>query len=286
MISAAELVAGVATLASLPTVYLRVKEVVEDPQSSLVDLTKVIATDPGLTARMLRIVNSPFYGHAGKVETVSRALNILGTQQVHDLVLATAVIRVFAGGSPTLMNIEAFWRASLYRALLARTLAKRCDILDSERLFLEGLLSDIGHLVMYDRIPDLAASALRVSRQDKAPLFRVERELIGCDYAQVGAELMRVWRLPGSIESTVRHHPEPCLANTAVFETSLVHIAALIAAAADTGEAVDTWILPIEPFAWEQTKLSAECYAAVKRQSDAEISAATNAFHPTSAAAA
>ena len=98
---------------SLPEIFIRVNEVVNNPRSSLEDVGKVISEDTGLTARLLKIVNSAFYGFPSHIETISRAVTIVGTQQLRDLALATSVIRLFSGIPHDLLDMESFWRHSV-----------------------------------------------------------------------------------------------------------------------------------------------------------------------------
>ena len=227
--NAQDLVTGNLRLTTLPDVYLKVKAVLDDPSAGVPDMVQAIEHDPGITARLLRIANSAFFGFAAKVETVSRAVSLLGTQQIHDLVLATSLASVFKSGPNRVINMDVFWHRSMFRAVAAKLLAGHCNVLDAERLFVAGLLSDIGHLVMYQAIAEEAEEARRESLQAERPLQVVERERLGFDYAEVGSELLRAWNLPASLVTIVRHHIEPAQADDFTLETAIVHIAAHIA---------------------------------------------------------
>ena len=165
---AKNLIQNCETLPSLPDVYFRIKQIVDDPEGSMLDLAKAISIDPALTARVLKLVNSPFYGLSGKVEMVSRAVSILGMLPVHDLVLATSVTAAFSKMPQTIMDMKIFWRQSVWCGLLSRELGKQAGLLDSERLFVEGLLCDIGHLVMYVQIPGPAQVALLQHQKNRS----------------------------------------------------------------------------------------------------------------------
>jgi HD-like signal output (HDOD) protein len=286
MHTAESLAASTSTLASLPLVYQRVKQVLDDPDSSMKDLVRVIEIDPGITTRILRLVNSPFYGLPGKIETVGKAVKLLGMQQVHDLSLATSVAALFNGISPEHMNMGQYWHYSVYCGLAAQALGKCCHLNDSERLFVEGLLCDIGHLVIYENVPELAEQAMAKSQHDGSPLYCAERALIGCDYAQVGAALMQGWNLPVSLQNSIRYHTEPAEASENNLEISLVHIARLMAAAADKGQDIDKDLLLIDPLAWKLTGLNDESIQSVHQQTDQDTIAVVNSlFSSTSAAA-
>lgn len=154
-----ELVACVEKLASLPAVYHRIRDLLDDPDSSMFELAEAVSSDTAITARVLRVVNSVLYGFPGKVETVSRAVNLMGMQQVHDLVLSTLVVAAFSGIRPARMHMGRFWSDSVLRGLAARAAARQLGMGDPERMFVEGLLADIGHLVMFQVAPKPSAAS-------------------------------------------------------------------------------------------------------------------------------
>ena len=157
---ASELVQSCTTVFTLPEIYIRVRDVVDDPDSTMDDLAEVLKMDPAISARLLRIVNSPLYGFPKQIDTISRAVNIVGMQAINDLVTATTVGRTFSGMPIQLMDVPMFWRKSVLCALLAGKIATSCGLDDSERFFIEGLLRDIGHLLLYQTVPQRAQSAL------------------------------------------------------------------------------------------------------------------------------
>ncbi|QYZ65789.1 MAG: HDOD domain-containing protein [Gammaproteobacteria bacterium (ex Lamellibrachia satsuma)] len=139
-------------LISLPDIYLRLKSVLEDPNYTMESVAWAINHDPAITVRLLRIVNSAYFGLATQIDSVSRAVNLLGAQGVHDLVLAASVAQSFTNISNEVMDMERFWRTSVVCAITSRELASLCSSSDGERLFVCGLLHDIGHLVSH--LPD------------------------------------------------------------------------------------------------------------------------------------
>ncbi|OQW34427.1 MAG: hypothetical protein A4E19_18375 [Nitrospira sp. SG-bin1] len=226
---ASELVQSCTSIVTLPEIYFRVREVVDDPDSTMDDLSEVLKMDPALSARLLRIVNSPLYGFPRQIDTVTRAVNLLGTQAINDLVTATTVGRTFSGMPVQLMDVPKFWRKSVLCALLAGKIAKSCGLEDSERFFIAGLLRDIGHFVLYQTVPQRAQSALIEAGYLEASLAEVEQSNIGCDYAEVGAELIKTWGMPTQIEQAVRCQLSPNDAGEFTLHASIVHLAGVIA---------------------------------------------------------
>ena len=229
MASAHELVQSCTSVFTLPEIYFRVRDVVDNHDSTMEDLADAIKLDPAISARLLRIVNSPIYGFAKQVDTITRAVNLLGMQAVNDLVTATTVGRTFSGMTMQLMDMPMFWRKSVLCALLAARIAKSCAIDDSERFFIEGLLRDIGHLVLYQTVPQRAQSALVEAGYLGAALAEVEQSNIGCDFTEVGAELIHAWGMPVQIEQAVRHQLRPIEAGELALHASIVHLAGVVA---------------------------------------------------------
>lgn len=255
---ATHLVKGVATLVSLPEVCTRVNDMVDDARSSAADIGNVICQDPGLTARLLKIANSSFYRFPSKIETVSRAVTIIGTRELRFLVLASCAIRSFDRLDNDLIDMASFWRHSLYTAVIARELAGRCNVLHRERLFVAGLLHDIGHLVMYNKIPDLVQVMLERANRSGEPLYQAERDVFDIDHGVVGAELLKLWNLPQSLQEAVEHHHEPQKAESYALEAAIVHIANSLARLAERGCTNAQDGPPIAPEAWEITRLNGD----------------------------
>lgn len=229
MRTAHDMVASVDSLASLPVVYQQVRAVLDDSGSSIADLARVVAADVALSVRLLHVVNSVYFGMMSRVDTVSRAVGVLGMQPVHDIVLATSIASLFKGMSPASMNMTRFWSNSVMRALIARTAAEMTHAGDLERYFVAGLLADLGHLVMYQVEPGLAEQAQLRADADNRPLHLVEREMLGCDYAQVGSVLMGKWSLPPRLGQAIAAQIAPESAEgPARRDAALLHLARIM----------------------------------------------------------
>ncbi len=257
-----ELMDGVDTLVSLPDVFIRVNELLEDPKSNASDIGEVIAHDPSLTARLLKVVNSAYYSFPTPVETVSKAVAVLGLEDLHSLVLATSTVQAFERIPTDLMDMDTFWHRSVFCALAARELAGRLAIRNRERFFVTGLLHDIGKLVLFHQLPDLSARILQQSRDASRSLHELEQELLGFDHAQLGAELMRRWRLPASLWEPVRHQRSPADAGEHSLEAAVLNIAAGLTNRVEpeckTDDADDSGVSEIDPRALEITGLPEE----------------------------
>lgn len=212
-------------LVSLPGIVTRLNEMINDPSCSAVSIAETISQDAPLTARLLRVVNSPFYGFPSHIDSISMAVTIVGTRQLRDLAMATLVVQKFNHIPENLVSPEHFWRHNIAVASAARVLASRLQIAHTERLFITGLLHDIGKLVMYLTRPEGAARVLEQARQSGQNLATLEQAEFGFDHAELGGELLRQWRLPESLIEPVAFHHQPTRARLYPRETAITHLA-------------------------------------------------------------
>ncbi len=285
MTSAHDLVQGTLELASLPEVVMRTIDLINDPHTSAATIGQVLAEDPALTARLLKIVNSPFYGFPSRIDTVSRAITVIGTLELLDLILATSVIKAFRGIPTDLVDMDSFWEHSLYTGVVARILAGHMRAPNTERYFIAGLLHDIGALALYKQAPDIAATALTRARSEVAPLHEIEQQLLGFDHGEVGGELMRSWRLPETLVEAIRYHHTPQLAQEHRLDTALIHLADVIASAAHAPATDNGRVPPLDPATWELTGLNVNIIESVIAEADTQFADARAVILPRASAA-
>ena len=270
------LVANIQDLVTLPEVALRIARMVDDPTSSASDIGREISNDAALTARLLRIANSPVFGHHGKIATISRAITILGVRQVRDLTVGLTAIRTFDGIGNELVTMASFWRHSLLCAVAADQINARRGAGRGDTPFVAGLLHDIGQLVIFNRIPALARQALLMSADsvDDTGLYLCERHVMGFDHGAVGVALARNWGLPRSLQECIEFHHQPDRAREYPTEVATVHIANSIAVLAEI-ESSDPGDAPaMSAAALRAAKLDAagiEALVVQTRQSAAEV---------------
>lgn len=276
-----ELVQGVRGLVTLPDVFVRINQLVENPDSTVADIANAVNRDPSFTVRLLRVANSPFYGFSSSIDTVSKAVSIIGTSQIRNLALSTAIANSFAGLPNSLVSMENFWRHSLYCALAARSLARQAGKCDAEAMFTAGLLHDIGELVIFNRMPEMAREALTqvLDNADELTVHQAERQVLGYDHAQVGGELARQWKLPSLLEECIACHHFPGEAKRHPREAAIVHIANVLAVMAELDTLATEDVTPIDPQAWETVGLlAADAIEATVHEARAEIAEAEKLF--------
>ncbi|THF66929.1 HDOD domain-containing protein [Pseudothauera nasutitermitis] len=280
MHSAQELVSQLDALASLPRVYYRIREELDSPEGSVTGVGHLVAADPALTARLLRVVNSALYGYGGQVDTVSRAVQILGLQQIHDLVLAMSVSSVFAGIRPDRMDMNRFWRGSVMCALASRAIARNCGLPSAERLFVLGMLADLGHLAMYQVVPELAGEAQQAADETGEPLHEAERRLIGCDFAEVGATLVDHWRLPPCFAEALGAQLQPRLGGDSAFDAAILHVANQVVHADRNGESSEEAAARIDSSVWMQLAMSPAKLGRIREEAELHLAAYVALFFP------
>lgn len=274
MKSAMELVAGSVKLASPPLVYGRLMEVLAHPRAGATDIARVIAEDSGLTARLLRVVNSAFFGFPQQVHEVSQAVRVVGTTQIRDLALATSVMSVFDHIPRDSVDLDSFWRHSLACGVTARAIAQRRGEHNVERFFVAGVLHDVGHLILYAEAGAEEAEAIALARRSGRPLHECEREVLGYDHTQVGRALLDRWSLPPALRDAVAYHHQPARATRAPVDAAAVHVAEVTVHALGMGRTGEEAIPPFDPWAWETLGLEAGAFPSVVDEAEHQLEAA------------
>jgi len=269
--NAQEVVVEAKDLFSLPDIYFQLNEMIHDPQCSLADIGNLIAKDPALSARLLRIVNSSYYGFQSKIDTISRAIVVVGIDDLYNLVVATCVVDRFAKIPTDLVDMTMFWLRSVHCGVVNKLLAKNCGVLNLERLFLAGLLHDIGSLVIYQLMPEQAAKVLLAIRHDRRLLVGIEQQVLGFTHADVGSELMRLWGLPESLYEVVACYRDPGLAVVHKFDANLLCLASRLVDDKEFGRPVEQTLVEIADQDLEYLRLNRRQIEQIMEQAEHEF---------------
>lgn len=225
----AELIGDNLKLVSLPAIVAKINQLLNDPNSSAADIAHTIGQDPVLTARLLKLVNSPFYNFPSQVDTLSMAVTILGTRQLRDLVIATTVVNYFKPSPDVKFDLETFWCHSITTGIAARTIALSLNIANSERLFIGGLLHDMGKMIMSLLLPREMESLNRVNENTKIKIDNPEQQIFGFTHGQLGNELLASWHFPETLSQPILYHHELGAPEEFKTDTAILHVANVIA---------------------------------------------------------
>jgi HD-like signal output (HDOD) protein len=222
-----QVVAESGELAALPNSWQRIDAVLAHSTSTTSQIAEALAIDPALSARLLRMANSPMFGLSQRVDGLSQAVHLIGTRQLRELALAATVVDLIASGSGRRERIQAFMRHSTATGLYARGLASRRREVNVERFFVAGLLHDIGMYALELVSPDGANECQRVSTAKTIPIERAEQLVLGYDHGAIGGAILTRWKLPTSLSEPVSWHHQPSAAPTHRVETAVIHLATL-----------------------------------------------------------
>jgi putative nucleotidyltransferase with HDIG domain len=202
------LVGALRDLPSLPRVFSELKLALAQPSVSIQRISQIVEQDVALSAKLLQLVNSAFFGLARDVTDVKTAVSCLGISVLHDLVLTLEVFRSFTANEFVSVDyLEEFHHHAQLSARIAAGIVQKTQV--SPAVVLAALLHDVGKLVIAERTPAHFSRALEQSRQEKRPLYEIEERLIHISHAEVGAYLLSLWGLPYSVVEAVAHHHHP-----------------------------------------------------------------------------
>ena len=196
-------------LPSLPTIALEVIDLVQRPDVNIKQIAHTISHDPALSSKILKTVNSSFYGQSQACSTISHALVILGLNSIKTLALGFSLVSNLQKSQGDGFDHLSYWKRSLYSAAAARVLAQRVGLMQQEEAFLGGLLQDLGLLAMSQTLEEEYQQLVTQSGNDHVRLVALERESLGTDHAEIGALLAQKWRLPTLLQAPIRHHEDP-----------------------------------------------------------------------------
>jgi HD-like signal output (HDOD) protein len=242
---------GLKNIPSIPTVVTKVTEILDDPRSCAADLGKVISGDQALTVKLLRLVNSVFYGFPSKIETVSRAVTIIGFRQLRELAVGTSILNMFRGmGDNGSLSVQDFWRHCVVCGIASRVLAiyKREEV--PEKFFVAGVLHDIGRMVFLESCPEQYNDVFTMVKQESCLVTEAEMAVFGFTHAEVGKKLMLDWHLPSSLANAVGFHHDAERRGRSSRLADVVHVSDIITHASNLGSSGEQFIPPLNPYAW------------------------------------
>jgi HD-like signal output (HDOD) protein len=256
-LSPMELLVKEIKLPALPQVMIELMQVINDPKSSAQDLAQVIAMDTSLSSNLLRIVNSTYYTFPFPIDTVQRAVALMGTREISLIAFSASFLKMFNRTPVECINMEEFWKHSIACGTMARGIAARCEMPNPERHFLSGLVHDLGRLVLATHLPEWTRDLFEAGRERSLPLYQIEMESCGFDHGRFGGMLLKKWNFPSTLVAALYyHHLDQGSEN--YDEPAAIHVADIMAKALGLGLSGDEHVPPIQDGHWERLNLAPE----------------------------
>jgi putative nucleotidyltransferase with HDIG domain len=256
-------------LPPLPAVVVRVMQTINDPTTSAADLNRLISSDQAIASKVLRLVNSSYYGFPRRISTITHAVVILGFNTVRNLTTSLGVFNAFdSHGAQTALDRNQFWAHSIGTAVAAGVVAKRKAIPTklAEEVFVGGLLHDIGKLFLDQYFPDQYAIALKLAKAAKISIWDAEKTALGVGHALVGKRIAEKWNLPPSLTSMVTLHHQPAFAKESFEITAVVHAADRIAHKLALGYGGDDLVPALAPEVQQWLALPPQVWDSIEQE--------------------
>ncbi len=258
-------------IATLPEVTLKIIKIVEDPKSTAQDLHKVVSNDPALCSRILKVVNSSFYGLPGQIGSINRAIVMLGLNAVKNIAIAASMSKLFKGGDLTpQFSAKHLWTHSVGVAAASKLMADTLKIGLSDEAFLAGLMHDVGVMVEFQLDRTKLIEVLQKSLPDKdgapgADMLEIENQVFGANHQDFGMALCEKWKFPKALCFVTGYHHRPMeLASDARTLTCLVHVADRLSAEATSGYRLDLPTLTYDPAVLDHLGLGSDKLAELR----------------------
>lgn len=256
MLDRAQILALLKQLPSLPSAVGELLASFDSEDTDISRIARQIACDQALTARVLRVANSSFYGLQHKVGTINEAVVVLGFRAVRSMVLAVSINGAFRPAYCPGFDPQVYLRHSVATGIAARALAAQTGH-NPDLAFTGGILHDIGQLVLAANFSQQYAKALAYRNGLDCFLVQAEREILGLDHAEVGGLLAEAWCFPAALREVVAEHHTPAAA-LAGSPADLIHVCDSIAHGLGLGQAAEEMVMPVERTAWQRLGLNAD----------------------------
>ena len=244
------------TLPTLPGVINKLNSLSENDKSSVQEMAKVVSSDQVLSARILRLANSPSYGFY-RVSTISNAMILLGVNVVRSLALSSSIFEIME------KNSIGLWEHSLGVGVAANLLARKIGLPECEEISTAALLHDIGKVIINLKCSEAETSIRRMMDDRQVYMWEAEREIIDTDHAEVGGWLAKSWFLPDKLSEPIAFHHDVSLSVNHRIKTSVVHVADVLIKASGFGNSGDEFVPQIQKIAWSTLKLDERFLAEV-----------------------
>ncbi|MFP4686588.1 MAG: HDOD domain-containing protein [bacterium] len=250
-----KLVDQIQDLPALPSVVPRLLTMVESSDTTAADLNAVITQDPALTAKVLKLVNSAFYGFSRRITTVTEAVVILGFNAIKSLALSASVFEVFKGAGTDDFDRHGIWEHSVGTGLAAETTARWIRYPNPETAMVAGILHNIGKIVLDIYFHQELEKILEYVRKKECTMLEAEEEIVGVSHPQIGGWLAQKWNLPSSISNAIIYYRSPLQAPDDDRLVYLVHVGDVLARTKNIGWTGDKQPPVFQQRVWDRLEL-------------------------------
>ncbi|MCP4643964.1 MAG: HDOD domain-containing protein [bacterium] len=259
-------VVEVANLPTLPGILKKISKMTESADSSAADVADLIAKDQVLSAKVLRLVNSPFYGFPGRISSVTHAVVLLGFSVIKGLVLGTAVFDTIAAHG------QGLWQHSLGTALFSRRLALQTDMSDPEEIMVAGLLHDLGKVILTVMMPEAYCDMMDAAVEKRCHVSVAERDALYVDHARVASWVANEWHFPARLAEPITYHHRPDLAKECKDVVAIVHVADILSRGMGYGWPGDDSMPTLDHEAFQSLRISFQDLDTILEEVDSEFS--------------
>lgn len=253
-----KLLQKIETLPTLPIVVTRIMQLVENPKTAAVEISKVVSLDPALTVKILKIVNSAYYGFPKQITTITHAIMILGFEDVKNIAMGISVFDIFKSkGVKDVVEFDriGFWLHSIAVGSCTKLLAKKLRYKNPEEAFICGLLHDIGKIILDQYFHDEFNAVMKLAQEENLLFINAEKRLNDMDHAEIGRVVAKKWGLPSTIIDCIAGHHNPAACETNQLVVALVHASDVFCKIQKIGNSGDMLVPQLQKTAWDQLKL-------------------------------
>ena len=237
-------------LPTLPGIVAKLGKMAENPDTTTEQMGRVISKDHILASKLLKLVNSAFYGFPQRISSLNSAIILLGFNVIKSLIISASIFEVMEA-----QDVE-LWEHSLGCAVVCNVLARHLGVKDPEEISTAGLIHDIGKVAIKMELPREYQKITELSQEKKISRLEAEREVLGLDHAEVGSWLAKSWNLPNKLVEPIACHHDPHLAREEQQASAIVHFANIMIRGLGYGHAGDIWVPPLNNKAWKLLALA------------------------------
>ena len=261
-----------AEVATISAVAFQTAQLLRNPDVAVNKITEIVGLDQSLTAKILRLVNSSFYGFQGKISSLSQAIVLLGFNTVRNVILSVSVLKSFSSDKGCkVFNAGKFWGHSVGTAFVAKNLAEHIKFKEPEDAFIGGLLHDVGRVFIVQFLRPEMERIIDLMIKEDIPMREAEERVLDADHAWMGYVMAKNWHFPPVLCSAIGYHHAPNGKDEEFTFASIIHLADIICRGMDLGCGGDDFVPDVSPAAWRELSLSLEDVKGLIQKTDQNL---------------